>query len=172
MKRKVAAGNYALKLTVASATHSASMAAAADESEDKELSSDTDSDTVSSTIPSEPEAGPSTSKDLKVTARGTVGLVTAEVSAALDRTNTSDRKAAHILSAIASTGQMQQDVEKVVVSRSAIRRARLKHRDLLASEIKTSFNPSVPLVLHWDGKIMEDFSELIGFPYWSLVKML
>jgi hypothetical protein len=59
---------------------------------------------------------------------------------------------------LASTGQLQQDVEELVISRSAIRRARMKHRELCTSEIKTSFDPAVPLVLHWDGKIMEDFT--------------
>jgi len=34
----------------------------------------------------------------------------------------------------------------------------MKHREALASEVKVSFHPSVPLVLHWDGKIMEDYS--------------
>ena len=156
-KRKAAAANYELKSLA-----SAPVLVDDDESDD-ELSSEMKSYTNShsSTILSEPAAGPSKPKFQKMTRtpRGTVDVVTAEVAAALDRTNTSDRKAAHILSAIASTGNLQQDVEELVISCSAIRRARLKHRELFAPEIKTSFDPAVPLVLHWNGKIMEDFTD-------------
>jgi hypothetical protein len=87
-----------------------------------------------------------------------VEVVTPEVSAALDRTNTSDRKAAHIFSAMASTGQLKQDVEQLIISPSAIRRARMKHRELFTTGIKATFDPAVPLILHWDGKIMDDFT--------------
>ena len=110
------------------------------------------------TLLSEPEAGPSTPKLKKMTTRGTMNVITPEVAAALDRTNTSDRKAVHILSAMASTGQLKQDVEELIIRRSAIRRARMKHRELFTSEIKASFDPAVPLIMHWDGKIMEDFT--------------
>ncbi len=101
-------------------------------------------------------AGPSTQKSPRL--RGTKGLVTPEVAAALDRTNISDRKAAHIFSAMASTKQLGQDVEEPVISRSAIRRARMKHREAFTAEVKASFDPKVPLILHWDGKIMDDFT--------------
>ena len=146
-KRKAAAANYELK----------SLASAAglvdnDESDD-ELSSEmesSDSNSHSSTTLSKPATGPSKPKFPKMTRtnRGTVDVVAAEVAAALDRTNTSDRNAAHIPSAIALTGNLQQDVEELVISRTATRRARLKHRQLFASEIKTLFDPAVPLVLH------------------------
>ena len=101
-------------------------------------------------------AGPSTQKSPRL--RGTKGLVTSEVAAALDRTNISDRKAAHIFSAMASTKQLGQDVKELVISRSAIRRARMKHREAFTAEVKASFDPKVPLILHWDGKIMDDFT--------------
>lgn len=61
-------------------------------------------------------------------------------------------------SAIASTRQFGQDVEELVISRSAIRRARVKHREAFAAEIKARFDPTIPLILHWDGKIMDDFT--------------
>ena len=86
-------------------------------------------------------------------------MITSEVSAALDRTNTSDRKAAHILSAMASTRQFQHNVEELIISPSTIRRARMKHRAAFAAEVKATFDPTVRLVLHWDGKIMDDFSD-------------
>src|SRR6218665_1427926 len=101
--------------------------------------------------------GPSTSKPR---VRGKVNLITPEVAAALDRTNTSDRKAAYmyIFSAMASSGQLQCNIEDVVICPSAIRRARMKHREVFSTEVKATFDPVVPLILHWDGKIIEDFT--------------
>jgi len=92
--------------------------------------------------------------------RGTVDVVTPKVAAALDRTNTSDRKAAHIFSAMGSTGQLKEDVEELIISPSAIRRARMKHRKLFSSEVRATFDPAVPLIVHWDGKIMDNFTGL------------
>jgi len=57
-----------------------------------------------------------------------------------------------------ATGHIQQDVSELVISRSAIRRARMKHRDVFTFEVKATFAPSVSLILHLDGKLMEDFS--------------
>jgi len=147
MKRKIAVENYAKKVKSAAA---ASLFAGTD------VLDNNDSNT--SDISSESEVGPTTSKLSKLKFRGTVDVVTPEVAAALDRTNTSHRKAAYIISAIASTGQLHQDVEELIISPSAIRRARIKHRERFTSEIKASFDPVVPLVLHWDGKIMDDFT--------------
>jgi len=153
MKRKLAAENYALKVsTKAAATAAAENLSSDDEHVSFHSSQSSDED---------PEAGPSTPKSPKpqrVRVRGTVDVVTPEVAAALDRTNTSDRKAAHILSAVASTGQLKEDVKDLIISPSAIRRARMKHRTLFSTEVKATFDPAVPLILHWDGKIMDDFT--------------
>jgi len=116
-----------------------------------------ESSSVDTSDLSESEAGPSTPKN-KRPLRRTTELVTPEVAAALDRTNISDRKAAHLFSAMASTTQFGQDVNELVLSRSAIRRARMKHREAFNAEVKASFDPSVPLILHWDGKILDDFT--------------
>lgn len=89
---------------------------------------------------------------------GTSNIVTREVAAALDRTATSDRSAAHILSAIASTSQLGENVDRMILSRSAIRRARMKHREAFTVEIKATFLPTVPLILHWDGKMLDDMT--------------
>ena len=91
-------------------------------------------------------------------ARGVVQVVTPEVAVALDRTNISDRKAAHIFSAMASSSHLGENVGKLIISPSGIRRARIKCREALATEIKDTFRPQVPLILHWDGKITEDCS--------------
>ena len=34
----------------------------------------------------------------------------------------------------------------------------MKHREAFTAEVKASFNPNAPLILHWDGKIMDDFT--------------
>lgn len=58
-------------------------------------------------------------------------MITSEVAAALDRTNTFYRKAPQIFSATASSGQLQHDPDDVVISPSATRRSRMKHREAL-----------------------------------------
>ena len=80
------------------------------------------------------------------------------MAAALDRTDISDRKAVHIFSAMASTKQLGQDVEELVINRSAIRQARMKHHEALTADVKAIFDPKVPLILHWDGKTMDVFT--------------
>jgi len=57
-----------------------------------------------------------------------------------------------------ASGNQDHSVGEFVTSYRAIRRAQIKQRQNLAHEIKSSFAPNVPLILHWDGKIMEDFS--------------
>ncbi|KAG0721992.1 hypothetical protein GWK47_045298 [Chionoecetes opilio] len=73
------------------------------------------------------------------------------------------------------------DIEHITVSRSSIHRARVKNREEIAMSL--SFKPEVPLVLHWDGKLLpsladgrsleervavlvsgEDTEELLGVP--------
>ena len=41
---------------------------------------------------------------------------------------------------------------------SSIRAARLHFREKRAAELKKEFHPGVPLVLHWDGKLMGDLT--------------
>ena len=151
IKRKAAAAKYKMKAT--SSAQSALSAPTDVDDEDGRSSSESGSSTSSSEF--ETTATPKTHKPR---VRGSVHVVTPEVAAALDRTNTSDRKAAHILSALASTAQYEQNVEELMLSPSAIRNARIKHRKAFASEVKASFDPAVPLILHWDGKIMDDYT--------------
>lgn len=120
MKRKIAAENYALKVnSTAAATTKQAPPPSETISSDDDVRSSQSSD-------AEPEAGPSTQKTPRPRrVRGAVDVVTPEVAAALDRTNTSDRKAAHIFAAMAATGQLKKDVEELIISPSAIRRARI-----------------------------------------------
>jgi hypothetical protein len=78
------------------------------------------------------------------------------VVAALDRSQTSDRNAARILIPFAK--QLGQNPEDLALSASSIRAARLQFREERAAEQKKEFHPAVPLVLHWDGKLMEDLT--------------
>jgi len=79
-------------------------------------------------------------------------IVVPAVAAAFDRTKVSNRNAAHILAATAQT--LGHDPAKLVINRESIRRARRKHRENIAKEIRASFSPDVPLTVHWDGKML------------------
>ena len=96
-------------------------------------------------------------------------MITREVAGALDRTKISDRKVAHVFAK-----HFKQDVEELIISQSAIRQAQIKHREAFAAEIKVAFKP---LILHWDGKIMENAqvleqSDSTAYPLLSLDKTL
>jgi len=111
----------------------------------------------------EHEAGPSMPKSRKPqTVKGTVDVITPEVAAALDRTN-SDRKASHTFAAMGTAGHMKQDVEQLIISPSTIRRACIKHRKGFSLEVKATFSPVVLLILHWDVKIMDNLTD----PEWG-----
>ena len=105
------------------------------------------------------KAGPPILKAPKtLIAKGTVDIVTPQVAAALGKTNISDRKAAHIITMIASAELLKQHVKGVIISASGIRQAHMKHHKLFSLEVKEIFDPAVPLILHWDGKIMDDLT--------------
>src|SRR6218665_275094 len=154
LKRKLAAANRAEKAQLSNRSiASASLILTIDEC-------DVSSGNTVCSSESDNEAGPSTGVDsmpvLKF--RGKVAVITPEVAAALHSTNISDRKAAHVFASIAAAKHFKQDVEELIISPSAIRRARMKHREAFAAEVQVAFNPKVPLVLHWDGKIMENYT--------------
>jgi len=67
-------------------------------------------------------------------------MITREVAAALDRTNISNRKAAHVFAK-----HFKQDVEELIISPSAIQRARKKHREAFSAEVQVPFKQ---LILH------------------------
>jgi len=84
-------------------------------------------------------------------------IVTPEVAAALDRTKISDRNAVYALSSFSLA--VGQDPDGLALNRWSIRRSRMKHRDETIAKLKDSFAPKVPLVVHWDGKLLPDISE-------------
>ena len=47
-------------------------------------------------------------------------------------------------------------IEGLALNRSTIRRQRRRHREAKSSAIMDDFKLMRPLIVHWDGKIMED----------------
>lgn len=84
--------------------------------------------------------------------RKPTAIVTSEVSAALDRSKTSDRNAVYVLAATAQS--LGHDPEKLTINRESIRQARRKNREVIAKEIKDAFTPGSSLTIHWDGKML------------------
>src|SRR5688572_26695787 len=70
----------------------------------------------------------------------------------------SSRNASHILSALAASNLCAAPAVELIISPSAIHQARKDNRAALAAEIRESFDPNVPLTIHWDGKIMPDLT--------------
>ena len=62
----------------------------------------------------------------------------------------------YILSGVASIGPLRPHIGDFMLSPAAIRTSRIKHRTQQAKEVKESFAGTAPLVLHWDGVVMED----------------
>ena len=70
----------------------------------------------------------------------------------LDRTQTSTRKGIIIvMPALAAAGV---DVNQLTLSRSSMIDARNKSRELLAGSARQNLQPMVPLVAHFDGKLL------------------
>lgn len=89
--------------------------------------------------------------------RGRKNVVTPELSAALDRTKVSDRKAVFVIAETAKS--LGQNIDALALNRDSIRRQRIEHRIQRSANIKAEFHSNVPLVVHWDGKMIPD---LIG----------
>jgi len=86
--------------------------------------------------------------------RATTKVVTSHLAAALDRTKMSDRKATFV---IATTAQsLGHDISNLSISRSSTKRERERYRAEMAAALKTDLSGDVPLVVHWDGKLMND----------------
>ncbi|KAG0710556.1 hypothetical protein GWK47_022574 [Chionoecetes opilio] len=77
-------------------------------------------------------------------------IMTPAVAAALDRTRISDRTAVHLFTAVHGAD--------TTPARSTVRRHRRSAREKMAKEIKAEMTvnvPAVPLIIHWDGKLVE-----------------
>lgn len=113
------------------------------ESSDSDLDSDSDSD-------SDFTVNTSTKKEKHIK------LFTPELSAALDRTNTSDRNATYIIAATAAA--LGKDVKNVTLNRESIRLNRRKLRKESNRIIHDKFFTKSQLTVHWDGKLLSDLS--------------
>ncbi|XP_047123055.1 uncharacterized protein LOC124806322 [Hydra vulgaris] len=87
-------------------------------------------------------------------------LSSPDVSSTLDRINLSDQKFTILAAAIAKASG--QDLQSTPLSRSTVRRKRIEHRSSTENCIRQEFLSSEkpPLVVHWDGKIMRDSTNL------------
>ena len=106
--------------------------------------------------PSEGGSGDTTFQTLKIK-RGRKTVMTPELAAALDRTKVSDRKAVFVLAETAKS--LGQNIDELAISRDSIRRRRMEQRVQRTANIQAEFQGNVPLVVHWDGKLIPD---LIG----------
>jgi len=68
----------------------------------------------------------------------------------------SDRNAALLLTA--AVYRLGHDAAEFNLNRSSIHREveRIKRRQKIAENLKKEFTPTMPLIIHWDRKLMED----------------
>ena len=120
-----------------------------------ELASSTSSSSESSPLRGAVGPGPSTSTATpSPRKRGRTTVITPQLSAMLDRNKLSDRSAMMVVTETART--LGHSIEGLALNRSTIRRQRMTHREAKASAIMDDFKLTTPLIVHWDGKIMED----------------
>lgn len=104
------------------------------------------------------EYNPPIEKKVKLLSSSTstkkVKVITTDLAAALDRSKLSNASATLL---IASTAQaLGHNIESITVSKETLRRSREKRREEIFTEIRKSFNSEHNLIVHWDGKILED----------------
>lgn len=83
-------------------------------------------------------------------------VMTPELTSALDRAKISDRNATYVLAAAAQS--LGHDINDISVNRETIRLARAKNREQISNEIKSAFTADTPLVIHWDGKMLQSLT--------------
>ena len=91
-------------------------------------------------------------------------MASPQVSAALDRTNTTPAQAMHLFSAVLKSAKKDGeslDLNEVTLSKSTIRRGRQKAREEICRQQYQEFQDNMPefLAVHWDGKMMKDLSQ-------------
>lgn len=83
-------------------------------------------------------------------------VVTPQLAATLDRTKMSDRKAMFVISETAKS--LGHNITDLALNCDSIRRLRMKHRSVQSAALKAEFQGNVPLVVHWDGKLIADLT--------------
>ena len=114
------------------------------------------SDSSSSTIAAEAIDEDNDPSTFPVAKRARINVMTPGLASALDRTKISSRNATFVLGEMASS--LGHDVHSLNINRNSIHRARASHRATMWKKLKTEFSASVPLTVHWDGKLMEDLT--------------
>lgn len=96
-----------------------------------------------------------------------INPLTTSVTSALDRTQTSDRFAAHIVKktveAAASALELDSDDVKVkfTASKTSVARLRTQNRKETVAEVRSDFdNNKGPFVVHWDGKLFREGKDI------------
>ena len=81
-------------------------------------------------------------------------------NASLDRTNTTPRQAMHIVApALVAAGV---DLQSITLSTTSLYEARKDTREAIGSSVRESFSPKVPLIVHFDGKMLPDCDGVKG----------
>jgi len=150
---------YALSFKRLFSIHNPQMATTSSSTDALTISSCSSSSSENNTDHESPEDAAGGSPEPKRSCRlrrATVNIVTPGLAAALDRTGISSRQATFVLAEAAK--RLGHDVADVNVNRMSIHRQRKEHRAQFVKELKIKFPADVALVVHWDGKLMEDLT--------------
>ena len=114
-------------------------------------------------------------------------LLNAEMTKSLDRAKTSDGRAMEIISPLLKSFKTLDgkplSLDELTISRSSIRRKRIKYRDQISDEAFEEFQVNMPehCILHWDSKALSDMDGVMheieavttsGWPQYTEGKMI
>lgn len=91
------------------------------------------------------------------TKRGRNIVLNSDLVSMLDRNKVSTRSAVMVIGAAAKA--LGHDVTPLTLNKTSIHRQRQQHRKEMARSIQMNFHPDAALIVHWDGKLLQD---LIG----------
>lgn len=117
-----------------------------------------DASCIGDRVTSEGAVGGSLSETSSKRKRGRTSIITPELAAALDRTKLSDRKATFVIAETVKS--LGLGIDDIALNRDTIRRERIKQRSEQATALQDKFKTTcnVPLVVHWDGKLIADLT--------------
>ena len=115
-----------------------------------EFSGSSGSEVETSSDPDDYSGPPPTPSQLK-RSRPT-SVVSSSLAAVLDRTKVSDRNAMYIIAAAAES--LGHTTLSLAINKESIKRARHKHREIVARGIRASFDPNCPLTVPLDGNML------------------
>ena len=80
-------------------------------------------------------------------------MITEKLATTLDRHGISDRAAMMVVGETAKS--LGHDLTYIALNRSSVHQQR-HHRKNVAESIRVNFDQTVPLIIHWDGKLRKD----------------